>query len=136
MMPKNVITFCTVNGVLLIACIIGIVRNRSIDPEREAPSISVPYIGRVQVLNGYGGAGIAEKVADFLRSRNFDVKNIGNAQSFNYPFTLIVSRTADMTIARQIARALATDHVVLIRNGEKDYDVTVVIGPDYRERIR
>ena len=40
-----------------------------------------------------------------------------------------------MSIAQQIAHALNTDKVVLVRTAEQMYDVTVVLGPDYGERI-
>ncbi|HEX7509901.1 MAG TPA: LytR C-terminal domain-containing protein, partial [Chitinivibrionales bacterium] len=52
----------------------------------------------------------------------------------NYPSTLVVSRTKDMSVARQIAAALGTEKVVLMRTGDETYDVTVFIGPDYPER--
>jgi|GEM_PF-1010528 len=103
--------------------------------KREPPIASVPYIGRVQVLNGCGGAGSARIVAEYLREKNFDVKQIGNAESWNFPRTLVISRTVDTTVATAVARALGTDNRVLIRNGEEMYDVTVIVGLDYRERI-
>ncbi len=97
---------------------------------------SVPYIGSIEILNGCGIEGAANKVADFLRSRNFDVKNIGNAQAWNYPYTMVVSRSLDTTVASQVANALKTDKKAIIRNNENLYDVTVFIGPDFAERIK
>lgn len=94
----------------------------------------IPSVGRVQLLNGCGAVGAANKVADFLRAKGFDVKQIGNAPTANYPSTLVVSRTKDMSVARQVAAALGTDKVVLMRAGDETYDVTVFIGPDYPER--
>ena len=99
---------------------------------------TIPSIGRIQVLNGCGIDGTANKMGDFLRSKGFDVKNKGNASTSNYPFTLIVSRKKDMAVARQIAEALGveSDKVLLMRNGDETYDVTVFVGPDYSERIK
>jgi hypothetical protein len=74
-------------------------------------------------------------MADFLRDRGFDVKSIGNAETWNYPFTLVVSRTKDRTIANQICEALATDKQIVLRDGEQMYDATVILGPDFAERI-
>ena len=97
----------------------------------------VPYIGRIQVLNGCGTSGSAHMVAGYLRKHDFDVKNIDNADNWNYPETLIISRTGDTTIAAQVAAALHTGNVVMIRNSETPrYDVTVIVGPDYRERLQ
>ena len=102
-----------------------------------APSSSVvPYIGRIQVLNGCGTGGSAHLIAEFLRKKHFDVKNIGNADNWNYPETLIIARTGDTTIAVQVAKALNTRNMVMIRNQENIFDVTVIVGPDYRERVQ
>ena len=140
MLSKNLFAFLVINSVLLTAMVIGILRNHSstllLPAVQETQPIRVPSIGHVQVLNGYGGERAADKMADFLRARNFDVKSTGNASTYNYPFTFVISRTKDMTIARQIAKALKTDHLVLIRSEEPAFNVTVVIGPDYGERIK
>ncbi len=134
---------------LLIALCIGlaILKGTSIPmaPPRSVPAAAlpaentpdVPYIGRIEVLNGCGTGGSAHLVAEFLRKNNFDVKNIGNADNWNYPETLIISRTGDTTIATQVAHVLHTGNMVMIRNNEEtNYDVTVIVGPDYRERLQ
>ncbi len=95
----------------------------------------VPDIGSIEVLNGCGVEGAANRMAELLRSKQFDVKNIDNASSWNYPFTLVVSRSKDMTVAKKIARVLKTDRVILIRTNEQTYDVTVIIGPEFGEKI-
>jgi hypothetical protein len=110
-------------------------------PQPQTPSAasiqrSVPHIGSVQVLNGCGAEGAANRMADFLRSKSFDVKDIGNAPTWNHPATMVISRTADMGLANEIERFLKTGKVVLIRNGELLYDVTVVAGPDFEDRIK
>jgi hypothetical protein len=97
---------------------------------------NVPNRGSVQVLNGCGVEGAANRVADFLRSKNFDVKNIGNAPSWNYPATMIVSRTTDMALANEIEKYMKTGKTAIIRNGELLYDVTVITGHDFEEKIR
>jgi hypothetical protein len=100
------------------------------------PLASVPSIGSVQVLNGCGAEGAANRVADFLRSKGFDVKDIGNASTWNHQSTIVISRTTDMNLANGIEKLLKTGKVVLIRNGDSMYDVTVVAGPDFEERIK
>jgi hypothetical protein len=100
------------------------------------PFASVPSNGSVQVLNGCGAEGAANRMADFLRAKGFDVKDIGNASAWNHQSTMIISRSSDMGLANGIEKLLKTGKVVLIRNGDSMYDVTVVAGPDFEERIK
>jgi uncharacterized membrane protein len=90
----------------------------------------------LEVLNGCGITGAAGATADFLRAKSFDVKTIGNAKTWNYPFTIVASRTTDMSIARKVARALDTDKHILLRTDDTgSYNVTVFVGEDFQERI-
>jgi len=117
---------------------IGMQRNRQASTPDKSPAVGydgIPSIGSIQILNGCGVAGAANKLADFLRVNGFDVKNKGNAPTSNYPFTVVVSRTKDMSIARQVAKSLSTERVILMRNNDETYDVTVFIGSDFQERI-
>ena len=133
---------------IVIAAIIGLAMLKGTTiPLKKAPAIApqltdkgeeenIPWLGRIQVLNGCGTGGVAHLMAEFLRKNNFDVKNIDNAENWNYPETLVISRITDTTIASQVAEALNTSNMVLIKNQEELYDVTVIVGPDYRERIK
>jgi hypothetical protein len=138
---KNIIILCTVCSVLVAAMAVGMrmpgrtpERKMTVDMRETHPGI--PSVGKVQVLNGCGAGGAAGVVADFLRSKKFDVKNIGNAPMSNYETTLVASRTRDMSIARMVAAALNTDAVFLMRTGDTMYNVTVYVGQDYKERAR
>ncbi len=97
---------------------------------------AVPEIGRVQILNGCGITGAAGAAADYLRQHSFDVKNIGNADTWNYPYTIIASRTSDTETARKVAEALGSDKLIILRDGKSLYDVTVFLGADFAERIQ
>ncbi len=112
------------------------IKSKPIPEEKNKKIASVPYIGRIEILNGCGIEGAAGKVADYLRSTNFDIKSVGNAQTWNYPFTMVISRTLDTTIASQVASSLNTDKMIVIRNNDRMHDVTVIIGPDFGERIQ
>lgn len=118
----------------MIALMVGS-RSLPSPPKESEREPGVPSIGSVQVLNGCGVDGAAGKVAEFLRGKGFDVKDIGNAPTWNYPFTVVVSRTPDKDVATQVAEALHTDKVVLMRTNERLYDAVVFAGPDYAERI-
>jgi hypothetical protein len=99
-------------------------------------AVVIPDIGSIELLNGCGAEGAANKVADYLRSNNFDVKYVGNADTWNYPFTMVITRGKDDSIANQVAKILKTDKLVKIRDNDNSFDVTVVIGPDYGEKIQ
>lgn len=133
---KNVVVFIALCCIIAVAMLLGMHQgNRPSAVIPDKADDGIPSIGSIQILNGCGVAGAANKVADYLRSRGFDVKNKGNAPTSNYPFTMVVSRKKEMSIARQVAAALTTDKVVLLRTGDETYDATVFIGSDFSERI-
>jgi len=133
---KNILILLLFSAIAGIALLKGTTLQ---PPEPVTPVLkpsSIPYIGRLQILNGCGSSGAASGVASFLRSHHFDVKNIGNADNWNFAETMVISRIIDTSIAVQVAEALSSKKIVLIRNQETRYDVTVIIGNDYRERIQ
>ncbi len=92
---------------------------------------AVPNIGSVQILNGCGTPGAAQIIADYLRKKEFDVKETENAKDWNYKETIVASRIRDMSTANSIATALHTNNVIMLRNTDGFYDVTVFVGEDY-----
>lgn len=138
-MIRNVTVLIVIAMLAVVAMVVG--ARRYAVTEGPAPVVAtaeskIPHLSNVEVLNGSGTSGVANKVADCLRAKGFDVKNIGNATTWNYPFTIVVARTADLTAARQIGAALKTDKVILMRDTLSIYDVDVFVGADYAERIR
>jgi len=115
---------------------VGSTKVPSVESAHDTTVIAIPNIGSIELLNGCGAEGAATKVADYLRINNFDVKFVGNADTWNYPYTMVISRNHNDTIAQQVAKTLHTDKVVRIRRNDNSYDVTVVIGPDYGEKIQ
>ncbi len=136
---RNIIIFLTLCTVVILAIGIGTKRGAVQQPRESTEKQSgsrIPTIGRIEVRNGCGITGAAGAVADFLRDNSFDVKNIDNAPSWNYPFTIVVSRTQDMTTAEQVCTALNTEKLIILRNNEELYNVSVIIGPDFGELIQ
>ena len=88
----------------------------------------VPVI--VEVLNGCGLPGVAERVAERLRDGGFDVMFIGNADDFDYAGTLVVDRSGDRSKALAVARALGDASVICQMSSAAFVDATVVIGAD------
>jgi hypothetical protein len=93
------------------------------DPECEVPVI-------VEVLNGCGVSGIADRVAARLKDEDFDVMYVGNADDFNYGETLIVDRSGACCKAVTVARALDVDNVVQQVRESFFVDVSVIVGSD------
>ena len=48
---------------------------------------------QLEVLNGCGIGGVADKITSYLRQNNFDVVQVGNYTSFDIDNTLVVDRT-------------------------------------------
>lgn len=102
-----------------------------------------PYVGdnqtskgeviQLDVLNGCGTAGAAQRFTDYLRKRNFDVVQLGNYSTFDVERTLVIDRVGDLKTAKKVAHALGIDEKNIIQQISPDYylDVSVVIGKDY-----
>lgn len=88
---------------------------------------------QVEVLNGCGVTGVADKFTDFLRKQHFDVVQEGNYRSFDVDNTLVIDRTGNLQVAEKVAEALGVNKKNVIQQVDKDYllDVSVVIGRDF-----
>jgi hypothetical protein len=94
-------------------------------------------IVQLEVLNGCGVLGVADKFTEYLRKKNFDVVQVGNYISFDIDKTLIIDRTGNVANAEKVAGFLGIDESSIIQQINSDYflDVTLVIGKDYGQLI-
>jgi hypothetical protein len=92
-------------------------------------------IVQVEVLNGCGFSGIAERFTNFLRQKNFDVVQVGNYFSFDIDKSIVIDRTGNKTNAIKVADALGIDRKHVIQQINNDYflDVSLVIGKDFNQ---
>ena len=92
---------------------------------------------QVEVLNGCGVSGIAEKLTDHLRSNNIDVVNLGNYRSFEIENSIIIGRNEKIYNAEKVAAIVGLDNQNIIQQINSDYllDVTFILGKDYRDLI-
>lgn len=104
--------------------------------EETAEEAFVPNTGQIQILNGCGKPGAAEAFRNYLTDRGFDIIEFGNASSWNYAHTLVVARTDNEPVARDLARVLNTDNLVHLFDPLALVDATVFIGKDYEELIK
>jgi len=92
---------------------------------------------QVEVLNGCGVSGIAEKLTDYLRINNVDVVNLGNYRSFEIENSIIIGRNEKIHNAEIVAALVGLDENSIIQQINPDYllDVTFILGKDYRDLI-
>jgi len=104
--------------------------------KKEVPVVFKPNTGQIQILNGCGKGGAAEQFRDFLTEQGFDIIEFGNAPSWNYSRTLVVARTANEPVARDLAKVLQTENLIHLFDPLAMVDATVFIGRDYEELIK
>ncbi len=105
-------------------------------PETGKLPPEVPLNRRVyiQVLNGCGVPKVAARIADGLREKGYDVRDVANADRHDYPSTLIYDRTGLTGQAQRLAQVMSVSRQrVFYREDSSlvDVDLTVIIGSDY-----
>ncbi len=92
---------------------------------------------QVEVLNGCGVSGVADKLTDYLRVNHIDVVNLGNYRSFEIENSIIISRNEKIKNAEKLAALVGLDESSIIQQTNSDYllDVTFILGKDYRNLI-
>ena len=93
----------------------------------------IPNTGQIQVLNGCGKPGAAELFRNFLTEKGFDIIEFGNAPGWNYQRTIVVARTANEPVARDLAKVLGTENLIHLYDPLAMVDATVFVGKDYEE---
>lgn len=123
-------------GILLLAIILVVFLFSTIRRWTQTPEKPLPMerkIVRIEVLNGCGTPGLAKKVTDFLRIKGFDVVNVGNAENFEFPETIVVDRVGEMSNAWKVARAIGVNNVIQQQDVDLLLDVTLILGEDHNE---
>ncbi len=97
--------------------------------KKETPSDII----QVEVLNGCGVNGVADRFTDYLRENNVDVVKIGNYVQFDIDETMVIDRIGNKANADKVAKILGVKKSNIITQINDDYfvDVTIVIGRDY-----
>jgi hypothetical protein len=100
----------------------------------QAKQKTADYI-QIEVLNGCGVTGVADKFTAYLRSNKFDVIQAGNYSSFEVDKSMVIDRIGNMANAEKAAAMLGIKKEYIIQQINKNYflDVTFVIGKDYNQ---
>ena len=91
---------------------------------------------KVEILNGCGIKGIAEKTSEYLRSEyRIDVVKSDNADKFDYSKTVIIGRNEDLDKILSILKAFDisinnSDHIRHVPDETLGVDVTIILGKD------
>ncbi|MCF8241042.1 MAG: LytR C-terminal domain-containing protein [Melioribacteraceae bacterium] len=90
---------------------------------------------QVEVLNGCGVSGVADRFTDYLRSNKVDVVKSDNYSSFNIDETIVIDRIDRKANAIKIADLLGVKHTNVVEQLNDDYflDVSIIIGKDYHK---
>ncbi len=101
--------------------------------ETVEQKIILPSQVQIEVLNGCGVAGVADRFTEFLRTEGFDVVNKGNYSSFDVDNTLIIDRSNNPEKSSMVAEAIGVEKRKIIKQFNNQYflDVTLIIGKDY-----
>lgn len=90
---------------------------------------------QIDVQNGCGITGIADKFTDYLRANGFDVVEMGNYNNSDVQQTMVIDRAGNIKNAKLLAGSLGVSEKQVIQQMNKNYflDATVVIGKDYQQ---
>lgn len=118
------------------ALIIQISNSLSKD-EKIEKEVILPGQVQIEVLNGCGVAGVADRFTEFLRSKGFDVVNKGNYSSFDVDNTLVIDRSNNPEKAFMVAEIIAVNksRIVYQFNNQYFLDVTLIVGKDYNSLL-
>ena len=89
---------------------------------------------QLDVLNGSGETGLAQRMTDYLRARGFDVVEMGNYKTSDVEETTVLDRVGNIEAAQQVAAAIGIPEERVQQQLDKSLylDVSVVIGKDFQ----
>ncbi|MDE2731399.1 MAG: LytR C-terminal domain-containing protein [Bacteroidota bacterium] len=126
-------------AVAVVILVFSFLQNRFL-PAAEQPSLQIesPYpsandVYQVEVRNGVGVNGVAERMRTYLRTKNYDVVWVGNHSSFDQEETIVVDRRGNLDISRNIVATLGLpeDRISQEIRDEYHLDASIIIGKDY-----
>jgi len=117
---------------LIAVTILAHSRSKTSRPMADPMPSSVPSRIEVEVVNGTGEPRLAERFTELLRSRGFDVVDMGNAAA-PVQKSLVIDRSGSPESARKVAESLHLPKDRLIQKPDKSLylDVSLVVGKDY-----
>ena len=89
---------------------------------------------RMEIFNGCGDSGIANRYTKFLMSLGFDIVDNHDADNYNYKKSFIKFHTSNQDMAKEIARVMgiSEQNIIEERNPDLAFDISLILGKDYR----
>jgi hypothetical protein len=115
-----------------------------VDDEAPIPDVNQEALPvdrgiQVEVLNGCGVKGIAEKFTNYLRNNDIDVVSRGNytvdnKTYFDVTSSMILDRSNNHERAVRVARLLGipSERILLKESPELQLDLSIIVGADYK----
>ena len=90
---------------------------------------------QIDVQNGTGENGIAADFRAYLKTKGFDVVEMGNYKNTDVNKTMVIDRNGNMNAAKKVAESLGVPEKNIIQQKDTTsfLDVTVIIGKDFQE---
>jgi hypothetical protein len=85
---------------------------------------------RIEVLNGTGEPGLANRVALALMKRGIDVVRSGNADSFSHQKSILIARKKNPEF-KELGRILGCNNTIEQLKEHDVIDATLLLGADY-----
>lgn len=132
-----IIALCLIISFMILSVVTKFQKTKG-PADKESKMKPAADIVQLEVLNGCGVMGVAEKFTEYLRRKNFDVVQVGNYRSFDIDSTMVIDRTGNAANAEKVAGCIGIDESSIIQQINNDYflDVTLIIGKDYGQLIR
>lgn len=86
----------------------------------------------VEILNGGGVPGAAQRATEIARTAGYDVVYFGNAASFDHETSEVVERVRRADFAEGVAAVLGIDIVRSDPDPDRYVDLSVILGRDWR----
>ncbi|MAO87050.1 MAG: hypothetical protein CMF86_02955 [Candidatus Marinimicrobia bacterium] len=104
----------------------------AIEIYEEKPILDI----EVEILNGCGVPGLAEKVSNYLRSQQMDVVRSDNADHYNYDQTILILRNENFEGLKKVSQSFGINEqdelrIKHIPDEKLSVDITVIIGSDF-----
>ena len=138
---RKPIRFLEVAILLLFIIVVGYAVSFTVQITKGYSTQKAPteYYINLQILNGVGDPGLANRMADRVESvvtKPLAVRVIDtdNFDTFGIEKTFVISRTSDMVAANLLAQQLGLSEAVTYREIEDNYldiGATLVLGKDY-----
>lgn len=131
-----IVLFALAIAALIISAVLSIRRCSAPVVENLVEEVpEEPRVLQIEVLNGCGVSGVADKYTEFLRSRGFDIVRSDNYESFNVLRTVVIDRRGNIQNAIQIAQTLGLTENRVLQEVNEAYliDASIIIGKDFRQ---